>query len=126
MSDENKSTRIFLREELKKSIDTILQGYFTQAHSNAITPFAIADLKENSNEVGLTYYLEIELVDENDDTTDVEIKCDEIKKILDRKKSIVQNYAYIIFFENCLIKINEEKFIKTRLLTFTIRLYEFT
>ena len=119
------STRVFLRKQIKENIDSVLQSFFMHAHPDSQTPYAIADLRETDDEVGLTYSLEIEMIDENDDTTSIEAKCDEIKELLDRKRSIVQNYAYIIFFNNCTTKINDEKFIKTRSLNFTIRLYQF-
>ena len=40
------------------------------------------------------------------------------------KRKIKDNYAYVIFFDSCNTKIDEEKFIKIKILTFEIKMYE--
>lgn len=117
--------RIFIRKEIKKQIDPIVTNYFLNAHPDSQFPYAVSDIREGNDEVNIPYYLEIQLEDENDDTTQIETICDDLKKLLDRKKEITDNYAYIIFFDNCNTRIDEEKFIKVRVLTFEIKMYEY-
>ncbi len=125
MSNEKQTPRIFIREELKKEIDKVVHTYFLNAHPDSKYPYAVSDIKEGNDEVHLPYYLEIEIQDATNDTTKVETICDSLKKSLDRKRKITENYAYVIFFDSCNTKIDEEKFIKTRLLTFEIKMYEY-
>ena len=122
---EKEKPRIFIRKELKKEIDKIVHTYFLNAHSDSEFPYAVSDIKESNDEVHIPYYLEIEIQDATDDTTQIETICDELKSLLDRKKEMKENYAYVIFFDSCSTKIDEEKFIKVRVLTFEIKMYEY-
>ncbi len=119
------SPRIYIRKEIKKQIDPIVHNYFLNAHPDSEFPYSVSDIKEGNDEVHIPYYLEIEIQDETNDTTKIEEICDNLKELLDRKKEISNNYAYIIFFDGCGTKIDEEKFIKVRVLTFEIKMYEF-
>ena len=119
------SPRIYIRKEIKKQIDPIVHNYFLNAHPDSEFPYSVSDIKEGNDEVHIPYYLEIEIQDETNDTTKIEEICDNLKELLDRKKEISNNYAYIIFFDGCGTKIDEEKFIKVRVLTFEIKIYEF-
>lgn len=123
--EAKQTPRIFIREELKKEIDTVVHTYFLNAHPDSEYPYAVSDIKESNDEVHLPYYLEIEIQDATNDTTKIETICDSLKKLLDRKRKITENYAYVIFFDSCNTKIDEEKFIKIRLLTFEIKMYEY-
>lgn len=125
MNEEKQKPRIFIREELKKEIDKVVHTYFLNAHSDSQYPYAISDIKESNDEVHIPYYLEIEIQDATNDTTKIETICDDLKKLLDRKRKVDNNYAYVIFFDNCSTKIDEEKFIKVRVLTFEIKMYEY-
>lgn len=117
--------RIFIRKEIKKEIDPLIHLYFLNAHSDSKFPYAVSDIKESNDEVHIPYYLEIEIQDESNDTTEIENICDGLKNLLDRKRKIKDNYAYVIFFDSCNTKIDEEKFIKIKILTFEIKMYEF-
>ena len=117
--------RIFIRKELKKSIETIVTAYFLNAHPDSKFPYSVSDIKESNDEVHIPYYLEIEIQDETNDTSQIEKICDELKNLLDRKREMYENYAYIIFFDSCSTKIDEERFIKVRVVTFEIKMYEY-
>ena len=117
--------RIFIRKEIKETIDPIVHNYFLNAHSDSEFPYSVSDIKEGNDEVHIPYYLEIEIIDANNDTTEIEQICDDLKSLLDRKREVKDNYAYVIFFEGCSTKIDEERFIKVRVLTFEIKMYEY-
>lgn len=117
--------RIFIRKEIKKEIDPLVHLYFLNAHPNSKFPYAVSDIKEGNDEVHIPYYLEIEIQDESNDTTEIENICDDLKELLDRKKEVKDNYAYVIFFDSCNTKIDEEKFIKVKVLTFEIKMYQY-
>lgn len=117
--------RIFIRKELKKIIDPIVKSYFLNAHPDAEFPYSVSDIKEGNDEVHIPYYLEIEIQDETNDTTEIETICDDLKELLDRKSEMHDNFAYVIYFNSCNTKIDEEKFIKVRVLTFEIKMYEY-
>lgn len=122
---EVKKPRIFTREEIKQQVDTIVKNYFLTSHNKAQYPYAVIDIKEFDDEVFIPYMLEIEVWDKGDDTTAIEIICDDLKKLLDKKREIKDNYAYVIFFSNCLTNIDDDKSIKRRTITFEIHLYNF-
>lgn len=122
---EKEKPRIFIRKELKKEIDTVVHNYFLNAHPDSEYPYSVSDIKENNDEVHIPYYLEIEIQDAANDTTKIETICDSLKELLDRKRAVTDNYAYVIFFDSCSTKIDEEKFIKVRVLTFEIKMYEY-
>ena len=117
--------RIFIRKEIKKQIDPVIHNYFLNAHEDSEFPYSVSDIKEGNDEVHIPYYLEIEIVDEDSDTTEIEKICDDLKKLLDRKMEMKEGYAYVIFFNSCDTKIDEERFIKIRVLTFEIKMYEY-
>ncbi len=117
--------RIFIRKEIKETIDPIVHNYFLNAHPDSEFPYSVSDLKEGNDEVYIPYYLEIEIMDADNDTTEIEQICDGLKSLLDRKREVKDNYAYVIFFEGCSTKIDEERFIKVRVLTFEIKMYEY-
>ncbi len=122
---EKEKPRIFIRKELKKEIDTVVHNYFLNAHSDSEYPYSVSDIKENDDEVHISYYLEIEIQDAANDTTKIETICDSLKELLDRKRAVTDSYAYVIFFDSCNTKTDEEKFIKVRVLTFEIKMYEY-
>lgn len=125
MSEEIKKPRIFIREELKKEIDTVVHNYFLNAHPDSEFPYSVSDIKESNDEVHIPYYLEIEIQDATNDTTQIETICDSLKELLDKKRKVTDHYAYVIFFDSCSTKIDEEKFIKVRVLTFEIKMYKY-
>lgn len=125
MSQKKENPRIFIRKEIKKEIEKIVKSYFLNAHSDSEYPYTVSDIKESNDEVHIPYYLEIEIIDAENDTTTIENICDDLKNLLDRKQKISNNYAYVIFFNGCTSKIDEEKFIKIRVSTFEICMYEF-
>lgn len=125
MSEKKKKARIFIREALKKEIDKVVNTYFLNAHNDTKYPYAVSDIKESNDEVHIPYYLEIELQDATNDTTKIEEICDDLKSLLDKKREMTEHYAYVIFFDSCNTKIDEEKFIKIRVLTFEIKMYEY-
>lgn len=115
--------RIEIRKKIKEQIDPIVHNYFLNAHPNLKFPYSVSDIKEGNDEVHLPYYLEIEIIDEASDTTKIETICDELKEKLDRKREVTENFAYVIYFDSCNTKIDEEKFIKVRVITFEIKMY---
>lgn len=117
--------RIFIRKELKKEIDKVVHNYFLNAHPDSQYPYSVSDIRESNDEVHIPYYLEIEIQDAANDTTEIETICDALKELLNRKMAVTENYAYVIFFDSCSTKIDEEKFIKVRVLTFEIKMYEY-
>lgn len=122
---EVKSPRIYIREKLKQDVQVVVDNYFLTAHNKAKYPYAVLDLKETSDQVYIPYYLEIEVWDKGDDTSRLELICDDLKKLLDKKKSIEENYAYVIFFQGCATNIDEDRTIKRRVVTFEIHLYKY-
>lgn len=123
--DNKKTTRLFMREEIKKTVDNIVHSYFLTSYHKAEFPYAVVDIKEIDDEIFIPYILEVEIWDKGDDTTKIETICDEIKELLDRKREIKNNYAYVIYFSNCLTNIDDDKAIKRRILSFEIHLYKF-
>ena len=88
-------------------------------------PYAVLDIKEIDNEVLTQYLLEIEIWDKKEDTSNLETICDELKQILNKKKAIKENYAYVIWFNSCITDKEEDKTIKKRILSFEIHLFDF-
>lgn len=124
MSKE-KSDRLYIRKKLKAEISKVVDNYFMTAHNKAKYPYAVLDIKETDNQNYIPYYLEIEIWDKGDDTTNLETTCDDLKSLLDRKRVVEDNYAYIIWFSGCITNIDDDKTIKRRVSTFDIHLYKF-
>ncbi len=122
---EVKRPRLFMREEIKEQVDNVVHNYFLTSYNKAKYPYAVIDIKELDDEVYIPYALEIEIWDQGDDTTEIEIICDDLKLLLNKKREVKTNYAYVIFFSNCLTVLDDDKTIKRRLLTFEIHLYKF-
>lgn len=122
---EIKGPRIYLREKLKKDIQEIVDNYFLTSYNKAKYPYAVLDLKEMDDQNYIPYYLEIEVWDKGDDTSRLEEICDDLKKILNKKRCVEDNYAYVIWFSGCVTNIDEDKTIKRRISTFEIHLYKF-
>lgn len=122
---ETKSSRIYIREKLKQDIQKVVDNYFLTAHNKAKYPYAVLDLKETNDQVYIPYYLEIEIWDKGDDTSKLELICDDLKKLLDKKRCVDENYAYVIFFESCVTNIDDDKTIKRRVSTFEVHLYKY-
>lgn len=122
---ENKKSRIFMREQLYKEINPIIESYFLTTYNKAKNPYAVLDIKEIDNEVLTQYLLEIEVYDKREDTTQLETICDDLKELLNKKRVIKENYAYAIWFNSCLTDNEEDKTIKKRVLSFEIHLFNF-
>lgn len=124
MSKE-KSDRLYIRKKLKAEISQVVDNYFLTAHNKAKYPYAVLDIKETDDQNYIPYYLEIEVWDKGDNTTTLETICDDLKSLLDRKRVVEDNYAYIIWFSGCITNIDDDKTIKRRVSTFDIHLYKF-
>lgn len=124
MSKE-KSDRLYIRKKLKTEISKVVDNYFLTAHNKAKYPYAVLDIKETDDQNYIPYYLEIEVWDKGDNTTTLETICDDLKSLLDRKRVVEDNYAYIIWFSGCITNIDDDKTIKRRVSTFDIHLYKF-
>ena len=117
--------RIFMREQLKKEIDPIVQNFFYNTFNKAKYPYAVLDIKELDNEALTQYLLEIEIWDKSEDTTQLETICDDLKSYLDKKKVVKDNYAYVIWFSSCLTDKEDDRTIKKRVLSFEIHLFNY-
>lgn len=124
MSKE-KSDRLYIRKKLKTEISQVVDNYFLTAHNKAKYPYAVLDIKETDDQNYIPYYLEIEVWDKGDNTTTLETICDDLKSLLDRKRVVEDNYAYIIWFSGCITNIDDDKTIKRRVSIFDIHLYKF-
>lgn len=120
-----KRPRIYLREKLKNDIQEIVDNYFLTSYNKAKYPYAVLDLKEIDDQNYIPYYLEIEVWDKGDNTSRLEEICDDLKKVLNKKRCVEDNYAYVIWFSGCVTNIDEDKSIKRRVSTFEIHLYKF-
>lgn len=124
MSKE-KSDRLYIRKKLKTEISQVVDNYFLTAHNKAKYPYAVLDIKETDDQNYIPYHLEIEVWDKGDNTTTLETICDDLKSLLDRKRVVEDNYAYIIWFSGCITNIDDDKTIKRRVSIFDIHLYKF-
>lgn len=122
MSNTNNS-RTFMRKQLQKEINPIVESYFLTTYNRAKYPYAVVDIKEIDNEVLTQYLLEIEIWDKKEDTTQLENICDDLKNLLNKKRVMQNNYAYVIWFNSCLTDREEDKTIKKRILSFEIHLF---
>lgn len=120
-----KTPRNFIREELYKEIKTVVSNYFFTSFNEAQFPYAVVDIKELGNEVLTQYSLDISVYDKKEDTTEIETICDDLKKLLHQKRAVKDNYAYVIWFSNCLTDKEEDRTIKKRILSFEIHLFNF-
>lgn len=121
----NNKPRIFMRQQLKKEITPIVSNYFLNSYNKAKYPYAVLDIKEIDDEVLTRYSLDIEVWDKKEDTTELETICDDLKQLLNLKRVIEENYAYVIWFNSCLTDKEEDKTIKKRVLSFEIHLFDF-
>lgn len=117
--------RNFIREELYKEINSIVANYFFTTFNKAQYPYAVVDIKELGNEVLTQYFLDICVFDKKEDTTNLETICDGLKALLNQKRAVKENYAYAIWFSNCLTDKEEDRTIKKRILSFEIHLFNF-
>ncbi len=120
-----KTPRNFIREELYKEIKSVVSNYFFTSFNKAQFPYAVVDIKELGNEVLTQYSLDISVYDKEEDTTEIETICDDLKKLLHQKRAVKENYAYVIWFSNCLTDKEEDRTIKKRILSFEIHLFNF-
>lgn len=120
-----KTPRNFIREELYEEINSVVSNYFYTTYNKAQYPYAIVDIKELSNEVLTQYSLDISVYDKKEDTTEIETICDNLKGLLNQKRAVKDNYAYAIWFSNCLTDKEEDRTIKKRILAFEIHLFKF-
>ena len=117
--------RVFIRQQIYKEINPIVESYFMIAHNTSKFPYATIDVKEIDDEALTRYSLEIEVFSKKEDTTELEKICDELKKTLNKKRVIIDGYAYAIWFDTCLTDKEEDKTIKKRVLSFEIHLFSF-
>lgn len=117
--------RVFIRQQIYKEINSIVESYFMIAHNTSKFPYATIDVKEIDDEALTRYSLEIEVFSKKEDTTELEKICDELKKTLNKKRVIIDGYAYAIWFDTCLTDKEEDKTIKKRVLSFEIHLFSF-
>lgn len=117
--------RNFIREELYKEINSVVSNYFYNTYNKAQYPYAIVDIKELENEVLTQYSLDVSVYDKKEDTTDIETICDDLKKLFHQKREVKENYAYAIWFSNCLTDKEEDRTIKKRILSFEIHLFKY-
>lgn len=125
MDKEEKTTRIKLREHIKKILDKVIQNCFMTADDTMEFPYTVLDVKESNDEVFYPFYLEAETWDSGDDTTRIEQTCDLIKDKLDGYQAILDDFAIKIYFSGCVTNYDEDKTIKRRMQTFEIHMYEF-
>ena len=125
MSNSIDEPRMFIRGQLYESINNIVESYFMTASSKAKFPYATIDLKEIDDEALTQYSLDIEVYDKHEDTSKLEKICDKLKNELDGKRVISENFAYKIWFNDCLTNFDEDKTIKRRIVSFTIHLFKF-
>lgn len=125
MDKEEKTTRIKLREHIKKILDKVIQNCFMTADDTMEFPYTVLDVKESNDEVFYPFYLEAETWDSGDDTTRIEQTCDLIKDKLDEYQAILEDFAIKIYFSGCVTNYDEDKTIKRRMQTFEIHMYEF-
>lgn len=117
--------RVFIRQQIYKEINPIVESYFMNAHNKSNFPYATIDVKEIDDEAYTRYSLEIEVFSKKEDTTELEKICDSLKETLNKKRVIVDGYAYVIWFDTCLTDKEEDKTIKKRVLSFEIHLFSF-
>lgn len=117
--------RVFIRQQIYKEINTIVESYFMNAHNKSNFPYATIDVKEIDDEAYSRYSLEIEVFSKKEDTTELEKICDNLKETLNKKRVIADGYAYVIWFDTCLTDKEEDKTIKKRVLSFEIHLFSF-
>lgn len=117
--------RVFIRQQIYKEINPIVESYFMIAHNTSKFPYATIDVKEIDDEALTRYSLEIEVFSKKEDTTELEKICDKLKKTLNKKRVIIDGYAYAIWFDTCLTDKEEDKTIKKRVLSFEIHLFSF-
>lgn len=125
MDKEEKTTRIKLREHIKKILDKVIQNCFMTADDTMEFPYTVLDVKESNDEIFYPFYLEAETWDSGDDTTRIEQTCDLIKDKLDGYQAILDDFAIKIYFSGCVTNYDEDKTIKRRMQTFEIHMYEF-
>lgn len=117
--------RVFIRQQIYKEVNPIVESYFMIAHNTSKFPYATIDVKEIDDEALTRYSLEIEIFSKKEDTTELEKICDNLKEKLNRKRVVADGYAYVIWFDTCLTDKEEDKTIKKRVLSFEIHLFSF-
>lgn len=125
MSNSIDEPRMFIRGQLYETINNIVESYFMTASPKAKFPYATIDLKEIDDEALTQYSLDIEVYDKHEDTSELEKICDKLKNDLNGKRVISENFAYKIWFNDCLTNFDEDKTIKRRIVSFTIHLFKF-
>lgn len=125
VNKEEKTTRIKLREHIKKILDNVVQNCFMTADDTMKFPYTVLDIKESNDEIYYPFYLEAETWDYNEDTTKIEQICDLIKEKLDGYQAVLEDFAIKIYFSGCNTNYDDDKIIKRRMQTFEIRMYTY-
>lgn len=117
--------RVFIRQQIYKEINPIVESFFMVAHNDSKFPYATIDVKEIDDDAYTRYSVEIEVFSKKEDTSELEKICDELKQTLNQKRVIIDGYAYVIWFDTCLTDKEDDKTIKKRVLSFEIHLFSF-
>lgn len=117
---------IKLRTELSKILKEIhSRVYYEKAPSTAIFPYLVYDLPQSYFEDDLEVFnLDIDIWDNNTDTTEIETLAQSIWNGLDRLHHIGKNMQFSIYRQNRLTVGDDDPRIRRRTLIFSLRYYD--
>lgn len=116
--------------ELRKALHLLLKQYhsklyFMQASSTATFPYIVYDLPNSFTDSQQEIFsLDIDIWDNNADTTALETLTDQLWKGLDGHGHIDQNIQFSLYRENRLTVTDDDSSIKRRKLVFQLRYLE--
>ena len=115
---------------LRKQLNVLLKAihprsYFQTAPDAALFPYVVYDLPNSfSNEEQDIFSLDVDIWDNNADTTDLETLSSAIWKGLHKYRHIDESIQFTIYKENRLSLTDDDIRIKRRKLIFQIRYYD--
>lgn len=118
---------IHLRSEIKKLLKKYCEKvYFQNATDKTIFPYVIYDFpNSHPNEQQEIFNFDVDIWDNQDDTTDLEIIADRIWKDLNSHHHIDEFIQFTIYRENRLPPLDEKEInIKRRKLIFSIKYFD--
>lgn len=117
---------INLRTQLNKTLKTIHpRVYFQTAPDTATFPYVVYDLPNSfSNEEQEIFNLDVDIWDNNTDTTELETLSSTIWKSLNKYRYIDENIQFSIYRMNRLSLKDDDVRIKRRKLIFQLRYYD--
>lgn len=117
--------------EMRQAIQSVLTGlyprvYYHKAPDNAQMPYIVFDFPNSVNFGALeNYVMDIDIWDDNTDTTELETLCDSVDQIINKMTILLNDKMSIsIYRENRLNIIDDDERLRRRKYIYVVKTYE--